>query len=104
MTTTIETAAQTPTQARTADALAAAGYATTFIDSGHGQVELLAAHPDEIGSLLAIGRDFATFSTRFHWVHIRWQDGRFYDAEVNYDMDGSRMYRSIRAALDEVIW
>ena len=98
------TEAHTPAQAHAADRLTQGGYAITFLDAGHGQRSLLAAHPDEMAPLVAEATLGASLAPHLHWVLIRWQDGRFYDAEVNYDMGGGGMYRSIRAALDEVLW
>jgi len=96
--------AHTPAQAHAANRLAAAGYAITFLDAGHGQRTLLATHPDEKDQLVAEAMRGASLDPHLHWVLIRWQDGRFYDAQVNYEMDGGGTYRSIRAALDEAIW
>jgi hypothetical protein len=45
--------------------------------------------------------DWTTDST--HFVRLRWQDGLFYDALVNYD-SGAKDFRSISGALADVIW
>lgn len=88
---------RTAPQQNAAIALTRAGYAIEFQDRGHGQITLLASAPEDLPEARHL--DPAT-----HFVRLRWQDRRFYDAEVNYDMGGGGAYRSIRAALDEVIW
>lgn len=98
------TSPRTNAQERAARALTGGGYAVEFQDHGYGQVSLVAATLDVLPSLLGQPSEQvdAAYSHE-HYVRLRWNDGRLHDAFVNYDM-GGRKFRSVRAALDEVLW